>query len=336
MISARAFDPEQAGSDEHAERDTGRNVARRPVPGSGARLQGLHPIALRENTTAGARIHAIQFSINRRFKNGVAFGFNDAITLQDIAKVAPRYNHDASGQPVLRADQPQAQALLEDQRDPRHLMKATALWQLPTMKGATGGKRALAAIVNDWQLSSVWTGATGTPYQPHVLLPERRHQREPHRLPRLRGAHPDRRRWGRRLQQQPVRAVQRCGVPGAAGRRYSGSSRRTTIWLAVFQSALDLSLQREIPFGGSRRLQLRVDIFNAPNQAIVIPQNNTNGRVTTLTLSNPNDPATIVNNQFNADGSLNQTRARPQNAGFGAANAWQNPRTVQAYIRFKF
>ena len=106
--------------------------------------------------------------------------------------------------------------------------------------------------------------------------------------------------------------------------------------VGCFQSALDLSLQREIPFGGGRRLQLRVDIFNAPNQAIVIPQNNTNGRVTTLTLSNPNDPATIVNNQFNADGSLNQTRVRPQNAGFGAANAWQNPRTVQAYIRFKF
>ena len=55
-----------------------------------------------------------------------------------------------------------------------------------------------------------------------------------------------------------------------------------------------------------------------------------------MTLANPNDPATIVNNQYNADGTLNPTRVKPQNAGFGAVNAWQNPRTVQAYIRFKF
>ena len=60
------------------------------------------------------------------------------------------------------------------------------------------------------------------------------------------------------------------------------------------------------------------------------------GRVNSLTLASPSDPATIVNNQFNADGSVNQTRARPQNAGFGAVNAWQAARTVQMYIRFKF
>jgi carboxypeptidase family protein len=296
--------------------------------------RGYTRIALREYN-GWRSYHAIQFSINRRFKNGVAFGFNDAITLQDIAKVAPRYDHDASGQPVLRADQPQAQALLEDQRDPRHLMKATALWQLPTMKGATGGKRALAAIVNDWQLSSVWTGATGTPYDLTFS-----YQNGGTNV-NLTGS-PD---FGGRIR------IVGDGGAGCSSNQYAqfnaaafqgplvgstGLESSNNYLVGCFQSALDLSLQREIPFGGSRRLQLRVDIFNAPNQAIVIPQNNTNGRVTTLTLSNPNDPATIVNNQFNADGSLNQTRARPQNAGFGAANAWQNPRTVQAYIRFKF
>jgi Carboxypeptidase regulatory-like domain len=279
--------------------------------------------------------HAIQISINRRFQNGIAFGFNDAITLQDIARVAPRFDHDTSGQPVLRADQAQAQALLQDQLDPRHLMKATALWQLPTMKGATGGKRALAAILNDWQLSSVWTGATGTPYSVGFS-----YQNGGSNV-NLTGS-PD----------FPAR-IRIVGDPGSGcGSQYAqfnaaafqgplvgstGLESSNNYLVGCFQSALDLSLQREIPFGGSRRLQLRVDIFNAPNQAIVLPTTSaTNGRVTTLTLSNPNDPATIVNNQFNADGTLNQTRARPQNAGFGAANAWQNPRTVQAYIRFKF
>jgi len=82
--------------------------------------------------------------------------------------------------------------------------------------------------------------------------------------------------------------------------------------------------------GASRRLQFRVDAFNAPNQALIT------ARITSMTLNNPNDPVTIVNNQFNADGSLNQTRVKPQNAGFGAVSAYQNPRTVQGYIRFKF
>jgi hypothetical protein len=97
-----------------------------------------------------------------------------------------------------------------------------------------------------------------------------------------------------------------------------------------FTSAIDLSIARNIRLGGNRTIQLRVDMFNAPNAAGIT------GRATSMTMTSPSDPVTIVNNQYNADGSLNQTRVKPQNAGFGAANAWQNPRTVQAYIRFGF
>lgn len=56
--------------------------------------------------------HSLQFNISRRFRNGLQFGFNDAITLSDVAAVLPRYNHDGSGQVVLRDDQAQAQELL--------------------------------------------------------------------------------------------------------------------------------------------------------------------------------------------------------------------------------
>ena len=115
--------------------------------------------------------HAIQFSINRRFKNGVAFGFNDAITLQDIAKVAPRYDHDASGQQVLRADQAQAQELLRRSARSAALHEGHRVYgSCPPCEGATGGKRVLAAIVNDWQLSSIWTAATGTPYRSRTAI----------------------------------------------------------------------------------------------------------------------------------------------------------------------
>ena len=65
---------------------------------------------------------------------------------------------------MLRDDQGVAQDLLQDQLDPKHFMKATALWRCPTIKSASGARQVLAWIVNDWQLSGVWTGATGTPY----------------------------------------------------------------------------------------------------------------------------------------------------------------------------
>ena len=38
--------------------------------------------------------HSIQLSFNRRFRDGLQFGFNDTITLSDVARVAPRFDHD--------------------------------------------------------------------------------------------------------------------------------------------------------------------------------------------------------------------------------------------------
>jgi hypothetical protein len=45
---------------------------------------------------------------------------------------------------------------------------------------------------------------------------------------------------------------------------------------------------------------------------------------------------TVVNNQYNADGTLNQSRAKPNNAGFGAATGAQAMRNVQLQLRFQF
>ena len=59
--------------------------------------------------------HSIQLSFNRRFRDGLQFGFNDTITLSDVARVAPRFDHTADGQFVRRADEAQAQELLGNQ-----------------------------------------------------------------------------------------------------------------------------------------------------------------------------------------------------------------------------
>jgi hypothetical protein len=71
-------------------------------------------------------------------------------------------------------------------------------------------------------------------------------------------------------------------------------------------------------------------MFNAPNAAGIT------GRGTSITYPSPNDPITISNSPFLADGSVNPTRVRPSNAGVGQANGWQQERRIQAQVRFQF
>ena len=77
-------------------------------------------------------------------------------------------------------------------------------------------------------------------------------------------------------------------------------------------------------------LQLRVDMFNAPNSAQI------RDRTTTLNLSSPSDPVTALNLPYDANGNILPNRVRPNQAGFGAVTAYQTPRNIQAYIRFSF
>ena len=92
---------------------------------------------------------------------------------------------------------------------------------------------------------------------------------------------------------------------------------------------VDLSLSRSIRLGGGRQLQFRLDAFNALNTVIY------NGRVTNVQYDNPIDQR-VQNAQYNADGTVNQTRLTPRSAGFGAATGAMDMRNFQAMIRFQF
>ena len=87
---------------------------------------------------------------------------------------------------------------------------------------------------------------------------------------------------------------------------------------------------RNIRLGGNRNVQLRVEMFNAPNAAIITNRN------TTLNLNNPTDPVTATNLPYDANGNVIAARSLPRGAGFGVATAYQDPRTVQAQVRFSF
>ena len=54
-----------------------------------------------------------------------------------------------------------------------------------------------------------------------------------------------------------------------------------------------------------------------------------------MNLASPLDQ-TVTNLPFDASGNLIPSRAQPKNAGFGVANGFQSPRSLQAQIRFAF
>ena len=110
--------------------------------------------------------HSIQLSVNRRFKNGLAFGFFDTISLYDKGNVAPRRQHNADGTVTVRADQAKADELLGNQWPEKNLLRLNFTWKLPTLSAGNGGaKRIIASVVNDWNLSGIWNyGGTSLQY----------------------------------------------------------------------------------------------------------------------------------------------------------------------------
>ena len=94
-------------------------------------------------------------------------------------------------------------------------------------------------------------------------------------------------------------------------------------------SLWDLAIARNIRLGGNRSFQLRLEAYNVLNAAYVT------GRSTTVQFRSPTDQ-TVVNNQYNADGTLNQNRLKPNQAGFGAVNGTTGPLNIQLQLRFSF
>ncbi len=96
-----------------------------------------------------------------------------------------------------------------------------------------------------------------------------------------------------------------------------------------FENFMDLAIARNFRMGGTRLVQLRLEMFNAFNTVVYSARN------TTVNFQSPTDQ-TVVNPQYNPDGSLVSTRIRPTDAGFGAATNAFGLRSMQAQIRFQF
>jgi hypothetical protein len=274
--------------------------------------------------------HSLQLSFNRRFKDGLSFGFNDTISLSDHQSTSARLQHNADGTYGLRSDQAQADKLLGTFVANRHNFKGNFVWDLPDIRGGGSALKALGLVANDWQISGVWTAATATAYNVgfsyqngggNVNLTG-----SPNYGARIRVVGDT----GSGCSSNPLRQFNTAAFQGPL-KDSVGLESGADYLRGCFTSTLDLAIARNIRLGGARNIQLRLDLFNAPNSAIIT------GRNTTINLSNPNDPVTPTNLPFDlVTGNVVASRSLPRGAGFGVANAYQNPRTVQAQIRFSF
>jgi hypothetical protein len=271
--------------------------------------------------------HSVQIGLNRRFRDGLSFGFFDTIGLYDRQNAPPRLQHNPDGTITLRADQARADELLGDNHPQAQVLRANFVWQLPKMSATGGIRRAVAALASDWSLSGIWNGATGEAYTVgfayqngggNVNLTG-----SPDFAPRVvlvpgvdtgKGCSDD-------LLHQFNASAFRGATPGSDGLESDNGYLK-----GCFISSLDMSIARNFNAGGGRQLQLRLDLFNALNQAGII------GRNTTMNLNSPADPTTITNLPDDAKGLFN----KPTTAGFGVANLFQSARSAQVQLRLQF
>ena len=290
------------------------------------------------NTTWGRAWNgydSIQMSINRRFRDGVQATLNYTRSLRTIGNTGQgnagqlvRLQHHPDGTFSLRDDQEQLDELLRNTGNRPHVIRGNFVWELPGISTGNAVSKVAGAIINDWQLSGVFTGTSGPRFDATYQYQNS-------------GSNVN--LTGSPSYQARIRLV---GDPGSgcsdnqyaqfntaafAGPTYGslGLESGSNLMGGCFEKITDLSIARNIRLGGGKQIQLRVDMFNAFNTVVI------DSRVTQLQLVSPTDQ-TIRNSQFLPNGEVNPARVRPENAGFGAANGAANMRTVQLQLRFQF
>lgn len=276
-----------------------------------------------QQTIGWRTYHSLQLSITRRFADGFAFGLADTWQLSDKQKVAPRLQHNADGTITVRADQDRAQELFGNNFPAPHVMRAHFTWNLPDLKGGSGLRRAAGWLLSDWNLSGIWNGQSGAPYAVaftyvsgggNVNLTG-----SPDFAPRVAVTGDP----GSGCSSDPLRQFNTGAFTGPAVGS-DGLESSTGYLRGCFVHSTDLAIARTIRIGGSRSLQVRMDVFNVFNQAAITNRN------ASMQLASPSDPVTIQNLP------LTPAQSVPRGAGFGVATGYQAPRSMQLHLRFSF
>jgi hypothetical protein len=286
--------------------------------------------AINRNMTVGNNdFHSLQTSLNRRFSHGVSFTFNYTWSRnKGTAGNGVRIAHNPDGTVVLRSDQDQANYQITG-TDRTHVVKANAVWRLPRLPTNGPVTSAIGAVINDWQLSAVFTGGsaapytvgfgyqggigavnlTGTPnYNARIVIVG-----DP----------------GKGCSKDPTRQFNTAAFagpqPGSLGLESGLNYMR-----GCPDHTTDLAISRNIRTGGGRQLQLRAEVYNVFDTVIFT------GRNSTMSIASLATASTAVNLPYDANGNVIPANVIPKSAGFGVVNNSAAARSVQAQIRFSF
>jgi hypothetical protein len=186
----------------------------------------------------------------------------------------------------------------------------------------------VAAIVNDWQLSGVYSGGTGQSYAPGFSYQNGGSSVNLTGTPS----------YGAR-----IRVI---GDPGSgcSDNQYAqfnaaafagpvapslGLESGRNLLRECANNTWDIAIARNFRLGGGRQIQVRAEMFNAFNTVIY------NSVQTNLQLVSPTNQ-TVRNPQYLPDGSVDPDRLLPNDAGFGAVTGAQALRSAQVQVRFSF
>jgi hypothetical protein len=274
---------------------------------------------------------AIQTAFSRRFSHGWQAGLNWTWSLRYVGDTTSplHFIHNADGSLSTDPRQAQLDAVLNNAGNRPHTIKGNFVWQLPKLGGSGNAAKALGAVVNGWQLSGVFTGGSGVPYDAIYSYQSNGSNVNLTGSPDYYARIVTNGKQGSGCSSNQYQQFSTAAYSGPTYNSIGIESGANLMHFCTLHT-MDLTVNRMIPLGGNRNLQLRVDAFNVFNSLIF------NAVQTTMQLNSPATPTTVTNSQYSADGTLNPARLTPQTAGFGAATGAQSLRTVQVQVRFLF
>jgi hypothetical protein len=279
--------------------------------------QGFGDIRMNE-LASSSNYHSLQTSLNRRFTRGLLLGINYTWS-KALGTVSDDNQNSLTAIDTPRIDGNQRLANYGPMDfDRRHNLIASFVWELPK----TGSSGILGGIVNNWQMSGVYRWQTGAPYNVTVSIPGiagstltgttntsaarvvltgdpgSGNSNDPYR----------------QLNAQAFAAPRPGSIGLESGRNFLNRAATNN---------LDLTLSKFFLMGGERRLELRLDAFNALNHTQFFDVNST------IIFRSLTD-LTPTNLPYDAAGNL----VNPN--GFGTVANVRPPRTIQLMARFQF
>jgi hypothetical protein len=260
--------------------------------------------------TAFSNYHALQTSLSRRFDKGLMVGVN-----YTWSKALGTANDDYFNARIDGRDREANYAPLAIDR-PHHFV-ANFVYQTP--KAVDG---ALGVLLNDWQISGVYRWMSGNPYAVNAAISgvsaSNLTGSDSGQGARIVVVGDPGKGWSSDPYRQVDASSFKAPQPGSIGLE----SGRWFLYGPPTNN-LDLSLSKSFRLGGERRIEVRLDAFNALNHTQFSGVNNT------LNFASLSDP-TPTNLPYNAAGELVNRN------GFGTVNGVRLPRQLQLVTRFSF